>query len=81
MLALTARRVAMCDTHGDTRLLCGTKRKDRKRIDVTVDNLPALLFKEALKLSLIFNNVLIGRNLKDPATERFDFFTGNKRRI
>lgn len=71
----------MGDTHGDARLLRGTKWKDRKRVDMTVDNLPALLFKETLKLSLIFNNVLIGRNLKDPATERFDFFTGNKRRI
>lgn len=71
----------MGDTHRNSRLLRGTKRKDRKRVDVTMDNLPALLFKETLKLSLVFNNMLIGRNLKDPATEGFDFFTGNKRRI
>ena len=71
----------MGDTHGDTRLLRGTKRKDRKRVDVTVDNLPALLLKETLKLSLVFNNMLIGRNLKDPATERFNLLAGNKRRI
>lgn len=71
----------MGDTHRNARLLRGTKRKDRKRVDVTMDNLPALLFKETLKLSLVFNNMLIGRNLKDPATEGFDFFTGNKRRI
>ena len=69
ILTLTARRVAMSDTHGDTRLLRSAKWKKRKRIDVTVYDLPALLFKEVLKLSLIFNNVLIGRNLKDPATE------------
>ena len=71
----------MGDTHRNARLLRGTKRKDRKRVDVTMDNLPALLFKETLKLSLVLNNMLIGRNLKDPATEGFDFFTGNKRRI
>lgn len=71
----------MGDTHGDASLLRGTKRKDRKRVDVTVDNLPALLLKETLKLSLVFNNMLIGRNLKDPATERFNFLAGNKRRI
>lgn len=71
----------MGNPHGDARLLRSTKRKDRKCVDVTMDNLPALLFKETLKLSLVFNNMLIGRNLKDPATEGFDFFTGNKRRI
>lgn len=71
----------MGDTHGDTRLLRSTKRKDRKRVDVTMDNLPALLLKETLKLSLVFNNMLIGRNLKDPATERFNLLAGNKRRI
>ena len=71
----------MCNAHRNTHLFRGTKRKDRKRVDVTVDNLPALLLKETLKLSLVFNNMLIGRNLKDPATERFDFFTRNERRI
>lgn len=71
----------MGDTHRNARLLRGTKRKDRKRVDVTVDNLPALLFKETLKLSLVFSYMLIGRYLKDPATERFDLITGNKRRI
>lgn len=71
----------MGDTHGDTRLLRSTKRKDRKRVDVTMDNLPALLLKETLKLSLVFSYMLIGRYLKDPATERFDLVTGNKRRI
>lgn len=71
----------MGDTHRNARLLRGTKRKDRKRVDVTVDNLPALLFKETQKLSLVFNNMLIGRNLKDPATEGFDFFARNERRI
>ena len=71
----------MSDTHRNARLLRGTKRKDRKRVDVTMDNLPALLFKETLKLSLVFNNMLIGRNLKDPATEGFDFFARNERRI
>ena len=78
MFALTARRVAMGNTHGHTRPLCRAKRKDGKRIDVAVYNLPALLFKEALKLSLIFNYMLIGRNLKYPATQRFDFNTRNK---
>ena len=73
--------MAMGYTHGDTRLLRGTKRKDRKRVDVTVHNLPALFLKETLKLSLVFNYMLIRRNLKDPAAERFNFFTRNKRRI
>ena len=81
ILPLTTRRMAMGDTHGDARLLRGTKRKDRKRVDVTVDNLPALLLKETLKLSLVFSYMLIRRNLKDPATERFNLVTGNKRRI
>ena len=71
----------MGDTHRNARLLRGTKRKDRKRVDVTVDNLPALLFKETLKLSLVFNNMLIGRNLKDPAAERFNLFTRNQGRV
>ena len=81
ILPLTTRRMAMGYTHGDTRLLRGTKRKDRKRVDVTVHNLPALFLKETLKLSLVFNYMLIRRNLKDPAAERFNFFTRNKRRI
>ena len=81
ILPLTARRVTMGDPHRNTRLLRSTKRKDRKRVDVTVDNLPALLLKETLKLSLVFSYMLIGRYLKDPATERFDLVTGNKRRI
>ena len=81
ILALTTRRVTMGNTHGNTHLLRGAKRKDRKRVDVTVDNLPTLLLKETLKLSLVFNNMLIGRNLKDPATEGFDFFARNERRI
>ena len=71
----------MGNPHRNTRLLRSTKRKDRKRVDVTVDNLPALLLKETLKLSLVFSYMLIGRYLKDPATERFDLVTGNKRRI
>ena len=65
ILPLTTRRMAMGDTHGDACLLRGTKRKDRKRVDVTVDNLPALLFKEALKLTLVFSHMLIRRNLED----------------
>ena len=59
----------MGDTHGDARLLRGTKRKDRKRINVTVDNLPTLLYKEAMKLSLICKYMLVGRNLEDSTTE------------
>ena len=59
----------MGDTHGDTRLLRSAKWKNRKRIDVTVHNLPALFLKEALKLSLVFNYVLVGRNLENSATE------------
>ncbi len=69
ILTLTARRVAMGDTHGDTRLLRSAQWKNRKRIDVTVYDLPALFPKEALKLSLIFNYVLVGRNLENSATE------------
>ena len=69
ILPLTTRRMAMGYTHGDTRLLRGTKRKDRKRVDVTVHNLPALFLKETLKLSLVFNYVLVGRNLENSATE------------
>ena len=68
-------------THRYARLLCSTKRKDRKRVDVTVHNIPALLFIEALKLSLVFDNMLVGRNLENPAAERFNLVTGNKRRI
>ena len=71
----------MGDTHGDARLLRGTKRKDRKRVDVTVHNLPALSLKETLKLSLIFKDMLVGRYLENSAAERFDFFTRNKCRI
>ena len=73
--------MTVCNTHRNAHLLRGTKRKDRKRVDVTVDNLPALLLKETLKLSLVFNYMLIGRYLKNPATERVDFFAWNKRRI
>ena len=44
-------------------------------------DLPTLLLKETLKLSLVFSHMLIGRNLKDPATKRFNFFARNERRI
>ena len=55
-------------THRYARLLSSAKRKDRKRIDMAVHNLPVLFLKEALKLSLVFDNMLVGRNLKNPAT-------------
>lgn len=71
----------MSNTHGYASLLCRTKRKDGKRVDVAMYNLPALLFKEALKLSLVFNYMLVGRNLENSAAERFNLFTRNKRRI
>ncbi len=81
ILTLTARRVAMGDTHGDARLLRSAKWKDGKSVDVTMNNLPALLFKETVELSLVFNYMLIGRNLEDSATERFNLLAGNKSRI
>ena len=71
----------MGDTHRNARLLCGTKRKDRKRVDVAMHDLPALLFKETMELSLVFNYMLIGRNLEDSATERFNLLAGHKSRI
>ena len=71
----------MGDTHRNTRLLRGTKRKDRKRVDMAMHDLPALLFKETMELSLVFNYMLIGRNLEDSATERFNLLAGHKSRI
>ena len=71
----------MGDTHRNARLLRGTKRKDRKRVDVAMHDLPALLFKETVELSLVFNYMLIGRNLEDSATERFNLLAGHKSRI
>ena len=71
----------MGDTHRNARLLRGTKRKDRKRVDVAMHDLPALLFKETMELSLVFNYMLIGRNLEDSATERFNLLAGHKSRI
>ena len=71
----------MGDTHGDARLLRGTKWKDRKRVDMTVDNLPALLFKEALELSLIFDYMLVGRNFENSAAERFNLLARHKRGV
>ena len=69
------------DTHRHTGFLCSTKRKNRESIYMAVNNHPALLFKEALKLSLIFNYMLIGRNIKHPATKRFNLFTRDECRI
>ena len=71
----------MGDTHRNARLLRGTKRKDRKRVDVAMHDLPALLFKKTVELSLVFNYMLIGRNLEDSATERFNLLAGHKSRI
>ncbi len=71
----------MGDTHRNAGLLCRAKRKDGKSVDVTMHDLPALLFKEAVELSLVFNYMLIGRNLKNSATERFNLFTRNQGRI
>ena len=71
----------MGDTHRNAGLLCRAKRKDRKSVDVTMHDLPALLSKETEELSLVFNYMLIGRNLEDSATERFNLLAGHKSRI
>mgnify|MGYP006868095579 FL=1 len=71
----------MGDTHRNAGLLCRAKRKDGKSVDVTMHDLPALLSKETEELSLVFNYMLIGRNLEDSATERFNLLAGHKSRI
>ena len=81
VFTFAARRVAMCYANRDASLLSRTKRKYRKRVNMAMHNLPAFLFKEVLKLSLIFNYMLIGRNIKHPTTKRFNLFTRNERRI
>ena len=71
----------MGDTHRNAGLLCRAKWKDGKSVDVTMHDLPALLSKETEELSLVFNYMLIGRNLEDSATERFNLLAGHKSRI
>lgn len=57
-------RMAMGNAHRNTSLLGDAKRKYRKRIDVTVDNAPLIMFEQDTERFLILSEMLIGRNLK-----------------
>ena len=68
-------------SHRNTRPFGSTQRENTQCINMTVNDAPTLLLKEALKFFLIFNNMLIGRNLENSAAKRFNLFTRYKRRI
>lgn len=73
--------MTMGNTDRNVRFLGSTQGKHAERIDMAMNNHPALLLKETLQFALIFVNTLIRRNLKNPTAESRNLFAWDKRRI
>ena len=72
--------MAMRNANWHACLLRRSKRKNRQRADMTMNDWPALPMKQRKELFLVSDNTRIRWNYKDAAAERFYFLARNQSR-
>ena len=79
--SLAHGRMAVSNAHRDTSLLGDAKRKHRKRVDMTVNYIPLILFEQRAECFLITSKMLIRRHLKETTAQILYLLIWNNGRV